>query len=170
MPAIAPICSTNATGFASWLASKSFAAPASAGYSAAVVFEYTAMPSFSETASSAARNGGAASATSAEWNAAATGNRVAFSPASERSRAARSMCGVGPDSTVCFGALRFATTTFSFSRSMAASMSGGAANTASIAPGSPVRWPAINCPRTRESVNRSRSLRRPAAASATSSP
>ena len=99
--AIARISSTNATGLARWLASRSFAAPSSVGYSLAVVFANTGGPPWplSAVPSSAARKGTAASATNAEWNAAATGSRVAFTPASEnaRSGALDVRCGAGED-------------------------------------------------------------------------
>ncbi len=163
--------SANATGFASCPASRAWASRGSAGYGSAVVFENTGtVPRPNSTPPIAARNGAAASATSGLWNAAATGSRTDFIRAAANACCARSISGVAPDTTDCFGPLRLATTMSSLCSAMTPSTAASGARTASMVPGSPGRRSPMSRPRSRDRWNRSAGANRSAAARATNSP
>ncbi len=103
---IASICSTNRTGWATWPARVCRTASAVSGYGCAVMFDQTGTDGgVTVTLSRSAANIPAAAATTGLWNAHATGIRLMVRPSAARSCAAASTAGVGPEITVCSGAL-----------------------------------------------------------------
>lgn len=129
------IWSTKRTGAATWPARVSRTADASRSYGRAVAPDQTGKAGTDTCAAvSSAASVSRAAASCGLWKAQATGRRRASRPAVRSAATAASTASVGPEITLCSGALWLATTTPApWIRSLTRA---GVAATAAIAPGS----------------------------------